>query len=76
MRGLQSWVIFATVLITLSPAQAYQQVATETGKVVAWPTDQVGFTIHQAIPPGWDQSAVEAIVGGLQSESTDRELDQ
>tara|TARA_B100000674_G_scaffold482812_1_gene485772 strand:- start:314 stop:1114 length:801 start_codon:yes stop_codon:yes gene_type:complete len=62
MRVLQSWLILATVLLTASTAQAYQQVVTETGKVVAWPTDQVGFTIHQEIPPGWDQSTLEAIV--------------
>ena len=44
------------------PAQAYKQVLTQSDKVVAWPTDQVSFTIDAVLPPGWDQESVEAVV--------------
>jgi hypothetical protein len=42
-----------------SSAGAYQQVITETGEVVAWPTPNVSFAIDDSLPPGWDKQAVE-----------------
>ena len=58
---MKAWVL--PFILLLSPhVQAYQQVMTETDKVVAWPTDEVMFTVHEAIPVGWDKASVEATV--------------
>ena len=58
---MRAWCM-ASILFFCSDALAYQQVLTETGEVVAWPTHDVRFTVDDGFPMQWNGEDVESVV--------------